>query len=64
MENENNDVKRPRKARASRGSRSQTMFNFRLDNDLVEWIHLQHNMSWYLNDLIRKDREEILMGRK
>lgn len=53
-----------KKRKAPKGTRTQTMFNFRLDNDLIEWVHMQHNMGAYLNELIRQDREETLMGRK
>ena len=60
MNQEKEEKVRVRKAKSEKGTRSQTMYSFRLDNDNVEWLHQQHNMGRYLNDLIRADRQHIL----
>jgi len=60
MKEEKDEKVRVRKAKSEKGTRSQTMYSFRLDNDNVEWLHQQHNMGRYLNDLIRSDRQHIL----
>lgn len=60
MNQEKEEKVRVRKAKSEKGTRSQTMYSFRLDNDNVEWLHMQHNMGRYLNDLIRADRQRIL----
>lgn len=60
MKEEKDEKTRVRKAKSEKGTRSQTMYSFRLDNDNVEWLHQQHNMGRYLNDLIRADRKHIL----
>lgn len=60
MEEKKEEKARVRKAYAAKGSRSQTMYSFRLDDDNNEWLHAQHNMGRYLNDLIRADRQHTL----
>lgn len=57
MKEEKDEKVRVRKAKSEKGTRSQTMYSFRLDNDNVDWLHQQHNMGRYLNDLIRADRQ-------
>lgn len=46
---------RKKKENIKHGVRTQQMFNFRLDNDLAEWLKLQPNRGRYLNNLIRND---------
>jgi len=53
-----NEEERIRKAYASRGTRSQKMFNFRMDVENWEHLEKQQNKGRYLNELIRKDREK------
>lgn len=36
---------------------SQKPFNFRLDNDNVEWLSRHPNKGRYINNLIREDRQ-------
>lgn len=48
---------RLKKENIKHGVRTQQMFNFRLDNDLAEWLKLQPNRGRYLNNLIRDDMQ-------
>lgn len=49
-----------RKKRSPNGTRTQKMFNFRLDNENAQWLDAYQNKGRYLNDLIRRDRENYL----
>lgn len=60
MKEEKDEKVRVRKAKSEKGTRSQSMYSFRLDNDNMEWLHQQHNMGRYLNELIRTDRQKKL----
>lgn len=60
MKEEKDEKVRVRKAKSEKGTRSQSMYSFRLDNDNMEWLHQQHNMGRYLNELIRTDRQKTL----
>lgn len=51
---------RMKKENIKHGVRTQQMFNFRLDNDLADWLKLQPNRGRYLNNLIREDMEKHL----
>lgn len=56
--NEKQDEKsRIRKVYAAKGERGQKPMNFRLDNDLANWLTRQPNKGRYLNDLIKADME-------
>lgn len=46
------EVKQKRK-KSPKGERTQKMFSFRLDVDLVEFLESQPNKGRYLNDLLR-----------
>lgn len=47
-----------KKAPAPKGTRTQRLFTFRLDDENAEWLHSQANRGRYLNDLIKADREK------
>lgn len=49
-----------KKRKAPKGTRTQKMMNFRLDNSLANWVDTQPNKGRYLNDLIRFDMERHL----
>lgn len=55
---EKKQVERIRKSGIKHGTRSQKPMTFRLDNDLELWLQSQPNRGRYINDLIRKDRDE------
>lgn len=56
-----NEVKeRIKKDNIKHGVRTQRMFNFRLDNDLQNWLSQQPNRGRYINNLIREDMEKYL----
>ena len=57
---EKDEKVRVRKAKSEKGIRSQKMYSFRIDNENVEWLHQQHNMGRYMNELIRADRQHTL----
>lgn len=59
MVEEQEKQQRTRRAYAKRGSRSQTMMSFRIDNDLLEWLNAQSNKGRYINDLIRNDLSNV-----
>lgn len=40
--------------KSPKGARTQKMFSFRLDLDLVEYLESQPNKGRFLNDLIRE----------
>lgn len=52
------DADRVRKSYAPRGQRSQVRQTFLLDKENIDWVKSKPNISKYLNDLIRKDREQ------
>ena len=52
-----------RKRKAPKGTRTQKMFNFRLDNSLSNWLDSQPNKGRYLNDLIRNDIQKHIPNR-
>lgn len=39
----------------SRGTRTQKMMAFRVDNELIEWLDSQPNKGRYINNLIAAD---------
>lgn len=47
-----------RKAYAPKGTRTQALFTFRMDDDLREWVRSTPNMGRYINQLIRADMEK------
>lgn len=49
-----------RKEGKQRGVTTQKMMSFRVDNDLVTWLNSQPNKGRYINELIKKDKEENL----
>lgn len=53
MTQKKSDDERVRKAYAQRGTRSQIMFNFRLDLDCWEKLSQQANKGRYINEAIR-----------
>lgn len=56
-----NEVKeRIKKDNIKHGVRTQRMFNFRLDNDLQNWLSQQPNRGRYINNLIREDMKKYL----
>lgn len=57
MKEKNEEKSRIRKVYAAKGERGQKPMNFRLDNDLADWLSRQSNKGRYLNDLIRADME-------
>lgn len=54
------EEKRVRKSGISKGTRSQKMCSFRLDNDIALWLDSQPNKGRYINELIRADRDVYL----
>lgn len=48
------DQPKQERIRNKRGQRTQTMFNFRLDNDLRPLLDAQPNKGRFLNELIRR----------
>lgn len=60
MEQENKTLAAERKKRAPNGTRTQVMFNFRLDKENAQWLDTFPNRGRYLNDLIKADREKYL----
>lgn len=48
------DQPKQERIRNKRGQRTQTMFNFRLDNDLRPLMDAQPNKGRFLNELIRR----------
>lgn len=47
------DESRVRRAYSARGTRGQKMFNFRLDLDLWEALHVLPNKGRFVNEAIR-----------
>lgn len=47
-----------RKGGNTRGVITQKMISFKLDNDNLEWLHMQPNKGRYINSLIERDRNE------
>lgn len=45
-----------RRPYARKGTRSQTMMTFRLDNENALWLATKPNKGRYINELIAKDR--------
>lgn len=60
MAEEQEKQQRTRRMYAKRGTRSQTMMSFRIDNELIEWLTSQHNMGRYINELIKADMKHVL----
>lgn len=58
MNKQINQTSQVRKNYAKRGSRSQKMFNFRVDLDNIHWLESQPNKGRYLNELIEADRNQ------
>lgn len=56
MEQKEEKKERTRKAYAPKGSRSQKMMTFRLDDELAEWLSQQENKGRYINRLIAADK--------
>lgn len=54
------DKKQERKKGRVNGSRTQKVYSFRLDEDLIGWLDLHQNKGRYLNELIRNDFRKIL----
>lgn len=48
---------RQRRKYAEKGTRSQKMTTFRLDNENALWLESQPNKGRYINNLIARDRE-------
>lgn len=49
---------RIRKDDIKKGVRTQTMFTFRIDNDLLEKLRVRtNNKGRYINEVLRKDLE-------
>lgn len=63
MENQEKRVEGARKRKAPKGTRTQKMFNFRLDDSLSNWLDTQPNKGRYLNDLIRNDMQKHIPDR-
>lgn len=61
---EKEQKERVRKAYASKGSRSQKMMSFRVDNELQMWLDSQPNKGRYINDLVRADRDSRMENKK
>lgn len=61
---EKEQKERVRKAYASKGTRSQKMMSFRVDNDLHLWLDSQPNKGRYINDLVRADRDGRMDNKK
>lgn len=57
MKKEKETGERLRKARAPRGTREQTAFTFRVDNDIRDWLEQKPNKGRYINQLIAADRD-------
>lgn len=55
---EKNEKSQERKKGRVNGSRTQKVYSFRLDGDLIEWLYRQPNKGRYLNNLIRNDMEK------
>lgn len=55
---EKNEKSQERKKGRVNGSRTQKVYSFRLDGDLIEWLYRQPNKGRYLNNLIRDDMEK------
>lgn len=55
---EKNEKSQERKKGRVNGSRTQKVYSFRLDGDLIEWLYRQSNKGRYLNNLIRDDMEK------
>lgn len=55
---EKNEKSQERKKGRVNGSRTQKVFSFRLDEDLIAWLDTRKNKGRYLNDLIRDDMEK------
>lgn len=53
-----NEKSQERKKGRVNGSRTQKVYSFRLDGDLIEWLYRQPNKGRYLNNLIRDDMEK------
>ena len=47
-----------KKAPAPKGTRTQRLFTFRLDDENADWLYSQVNRGRYINDLIKADREK------
>lgn len=54
------EKKQERKKGRVNGSRTQKVFSFRLDEDLVGWLDTRKNKGRYINELIRDDFGKIL----
>ena len=52
---EKNEKSQERKKGRVNGSRTQKVYSFRLDGDLIEWLYRKPNKGRYLNNLIRDD---------
>lgn len=57
---EKNEKSQERKKGRVNGSRTQKVFSFRLDEDLIAWLDTRKNKGRYLNELIRDDFSKIL----
>lgn len=55
METEKKQAGRIKRAYAAKGSRSQKMISFRLDNEVAAWLEHQPNKGRYINELIAAD---------
>lgn len=47
-----------RKGGQTQGVRTQKMMSFRVDNENCEWLETKVNKGRYINELIRRDKEE------
>lgn len=56
---EKNEKSQERKKGRVNGSRTQKVYSFRLDGDLIDWLYRQPNKGRYLNNLIRDDMEKF-----
>ena len=57
---EKNEKSQERKKGRVNGSRTQKVYSFRLDEDLIGWLDTRKNKGRYLNELIRDDFRKIL----
>lgn len=53
MSNEKEGAERKRKVRSAKGTRSQRMMSFRIDNDVADWLESKENKGRCVNDTLR-----------
>ena len=57
---EKTEKSQERKKGRVNGSRTQKVYSFRLDEDLIGWLDIHTNKGRYINELIRNDFRKIL----